>query len=324
MNPIYKLSLKSLRKINTIIYPDSLKFGRNWKMFPNKEYASDLIRSALMSDNPVMIARVGANESACVANYLGVRFPEKYKNPRSYIKGQTPAWWWEPSVIDEMQKIAGFFPATVPHAERFSQLMLEYLPNIDILGSWLKDETFYEDKLTRVKRVMLEDLEPFFTDRPWTMALKGKKVLVVHPFADTIQQQFLVRDKIFENGLLPDFELTTVKAVQTLAGEDKKSPFRDWFEALDHMKEQIGREDYDICILGCGAYGLPLASFVKKSGKKAIHLGGVTQLLFGIKGKRWENYVVYPYKNLYNEYWVRPGQAERPKNAQIVEGAAYW
>jgi hypothetical protein len=90
------------------------------------------------------------------------------------------------------------------------------------------------------------------------------------------------------------------------------------------MKRKIDCIDYDICIIGCGAYGLPLAAHVKRNGKKSIHLAGATQLLFGIKGKRWEQFLVWPYSNLFNEHWVRPGQDEKPKNASVVEGACYW
>jgi hypothetical protein len=121
---------------------------------------------------------------------------------------------------------------------------------------------------------------------------------------------------------LPDFELKTIKAVQTVAGE--KSEHSSWFTALDYMKIQMDAIDYDVAIIGCGAYGLPLAAHAKRKGKKAIHLAGVTQLLFGIKGKRWENYIVWPYKNLFNDHWIRPGEHERPQNAQVVEGACYW
>ena len=58
--------------------------------------------------------------------------------------------------------------------------------------------------------------------------------------------------------------------------------------------------------IGCGAYGLPLTSMLKASGKKAIHLGGATQILFGIKGKRWDHEATYDYvRNFYNENWVK-------------------
>jgi hypothetical protein len=319
---ILKLPLGVLKKAYSVTDPDASNFGRNWKMFPNKEYASELIYEKLIADEPFMIARIGSTEALCLTNYLAVKYPNKFKNVKTYIKGQTPPWWWEKATIDQMQRWSGFFPGNIEKIEQFCELMLSDLLNVDLLGSWLKEEKFFSEHLINAKRVMLEDLEPFFVNKPWTAALANKKVLVVHPFEETIQQQFLIKDKLFDNKLLPDFELITIKAVQTIAGEI--SNFNDWFEALDSMKEKIAAINFDICILGCGAYGLPLASYVKGLGKKAIHLGGVTQLLFGIKGKRWENFIVYPYENLYNDFWVRPGEKERPRNAQIVEGACYW
>ena len=122
-----------------------------------------------------------------------------------------------------------------------------------------------------------------------------------------------------------------VEAVQSLGGES--SDFANWFAALEWMKREIDREPYDVCLIGCGAYGFPLAAHAKRTGHQAIHLGGALQLLFGIKGKRWENpyYGVNEwgikrgcYSNLINEYWVRPNDTQRPQNAQQVEGACYW
>lgn len=322
MGYLLKTPLKALRKVYTLTHPDSSNFGRNWKMFPNKEYASALIYDALMSEKPTMIARLGSTELMCITNYWGVKHPEKFKNPSSFIKNQTPPWWWEMSTVDQMQKWSGFFPPRIDKIEQFCELILNIMPKTDILGSWLKEEALFKEQLSNAKKVMLEDLEPFFVQKPWTKALEGKRVLVVHPFTETIEQQYKNRSLLFENNLLPQFELQTVKAVQSIANE--ATPFKDWFEALDSMQQQIAAKEFDICILGCGAYGFPLAASIKDMGKKAFHLGGVTQLLFGIKGKRWEEYVVYPYENLYNDYWVRPGQKEKPKNANVVEGACYW
>jgi hypothetical protein len=100
------------------------------------------------------------------------------------------------------------------------------------------------------------------------------------------------------------------------------------------MEDEIDKHEYDVCLIGCGAYGMPLAAHVKRQGKKAVHLGGVLQLLFGIKGNRWEDpyYAVKEwgvpvgaYANLVNRpYWIKPGEYGRPKNADNVEGACYW
>lgn len=314
--------LKVLRQLYHILYPDSSAFGRNWKMFSAKEYANELIYQKLIDEKPCMLARFGSTEMLCLTNYLGVTQHKKFKNYKSYIKSQTPPWWWEASTIQQMQQWSGFFPAKINKIEQFCELMLNDIPQLDILGSWLKEESFVSKEMGNAKKLVLEDIEPFFSPNPWTRALEGKKVLVLHPFDETIKQQYLKRKLLFENNLLPNFELKTIKAVQSIAGV--QTEFSDWFEALEFMKAQINSIDYDICIIGAGAYGFALAAHVKRMGKKAIHLGGVTQLLFGIKGKRWEEYVVWPYTNLYNEHWVRPGEKEKPKNAEVVEGACYW
>lgn len=200
--------------------------------------------------------------------------------------------------------------------------MLEDMKKCDLLGSWLNQETYVLKNLKNAKQVVLEDLEPFFSTNPWTRALKGKKVLVIHPFAEAIETQYEKRELIFENDLLPHFELKTIKAVQSLGGDN--SEYSSWFDALEGMKNQVDSTDFDIAILGCGAYGFPLAAHIKRTGKKAVHLGGVTQLMFGIKGRRWENFIVWPYMNLFNEHWIRPGDNFKPKNANQVEGACYW
>ena len=316
--PLFAIPLKIARKLYSIANPDSSAFGRNWNMVPLKDYANELIYKALISDKPVMIARLGSTEMLCMTNYLGVKNQEIYKSYRGYIKGQTPPWWWEPAMINQMQHWSGFFPGSVSKIEQFCELMLADMPEVDILGSWLKDEIFFKLELANSKKVMLEDLEPFFTNKPWTKALEGKKVLVVHPFAKTIESQYKHRELLFANkDFLPEFELKIIKAVQSIAGE--KTEFSTWFDALDYMKTEIDNEDYDICLIGCGAYGFPLAAHVKRRGKKAFHIGGSLQLLFGIKGKRWENE-----KRLGNEYWVFPGDDETPNAAYTVEGGCYW
>jgi glycerol-3-phosphate dehydrogenase len=80
--------------------------------------------------------------------------------------------------------------------------------------------------------------------------------------------------------------------------------------------------DFDVAIIGCGAYGFPLAAHVKRMGKKSIHLGGATQILFGIKGKRWLD--DKNFDNIINEHFVFPSAADKVNNYQLMEGGAYW
>ena len=120
---------------------------------------------------------------------------------------------------------------------------------------------------------------------------------------------------------MPEFDLFAIKAVQTLASQNDDR-FSTWFEALDYMVEQCKNIEFDVALIGCGAYGLPLAAEIKRMGKSAIHMGGALQILFGIKGKRWDN---HPQISLfYNDSWIRPMEQERPQGAERVEGSCYW
>lgn len=289
----------------------------------NPEVASCIIYNKLLEDKPCMIARFGSTELVTMTNYLGVKYPNK--NLLKYIKGESLPWWWNENIVEQMQRWSGFFPPTQAKIEQFCNQMLDDMKEVDVLGSWLQEEKIFENYLSS-KKVELELLNPYFSNTPWTKALTGKKILVVHPFSDEIKYQYKRRELLFKNpDILPDFQLTTIKAIQSLGG--RAEGFESWFEALDWMKSEIDKQDYDICLIGCGAYGFPLAAHVKRKGKKAVHMGGALQLLFGIRGKRWENpnyNKIYNYANLMNDYWIRPGEESRPLNANAVEDACYW
>ena len=152
--------------------------------------------------------------------------------------------------------------------------------------------------------------------------LRGRRVLVVHPFSESIREQYEVnRERLFDDpDVLPPFELHVVKAVQSIAGEPTE--YESWSDALQSMKQAMDATTYDVCIVGAGAYGLSLAAHAKDSGKQGIHLAGATQILFGIKGRRWEQ--IEPISKLFNDSWVRPRPSEVPRNSKAVEGGCYW
>lgn len=314
-------SLKMMRRFYSHTFNAILDF-RPKNLMEDPDRAADILYQQLKSDKPCMIARFGANELTCMVNYLGVK--NGNKNIIKYVQGRAPEWWWNEKIIRLMHTGAGFFPPEIDKIEKFCELMINDIKYIDVLGSWLNNEKYFQEDLKSAKKVKILYLDPYWSAKPWTRALEGKDVLVIHPFVKTIEKQFKKRELLFENNLLPQFNLKTIKAVQSIAGN--KTGFADWFEALDYMKNEIDKMQYDICIIGAGAYGLPLAAHVKRSGKKAFHIGGSLQLLFGIRGKRWEKdyHHTYSYADLINEHWVRPGFDEKPANANLVEKGCYW
>lgn len=224
---------------------------------------------------------------------------------------------------------AGFFPQKKELGHEFAELMKNSSYECDLFASWYNmfEEYYMRHHMSpKMQATFLFCLEPWsYIEQPWTWALKGKKVLVIHPFVDTITSQYKHKDEIWgSHEILPDFELKTIKAVQTIAGESD-TRFTTWFEALDWMTNEALKIDFDVAIIGCGAYGFPLAANLKKAGKQAIHLGGVTQILFGIKGKRWEEDEAFQYvRKYFNNYWVKPGSNDVPQHASSIEGGCYW
>ena len=327
MNKSVIFTLKVFRKIYMTIF-NIHDVKPKCELDANK--ASELIYNELMSNKPSMIARFGAFELLTIVNYLGVT--NSKKSIIKYIKGEEPDWIWNEKTLKFMNTNAGFFPPEIEKIEQFCQMILEDKNLVDILGSWLSSEKLIENGMHATK-VNLLLLEPFWSQNPWTKALENKKILVIHPFSRTILAQYEKREFLFDNkDVLPEFKsLTVIKAVQSLGKGDDR--FKDWFEALEYMQTEIDKVDYDICLIGAGAYGFPLAAHVKRKGKKAIHMGGALQLLFGIRGRRWEVWddeatqFETPkgfYTNLMNEHWVRPNEQEKPKAATNVEGGCYW
>lgn len=275
--------------------------------FLNREETNQQIAQGLSKADPLMICRIGANEAFTMRTFEFDHNKNKKK------------------ALQQLCNCAGFFPEEEKYAYQFLETMKKAYQEVDICGvlECPFDDYFIHKYMRRnCKITLLHCLEPFLLAEPWTMKLQNKKVLVIHPFEQSIRKQYAKREMLFSTpNLLPEFELLTLKAVQTAAGE-KDERFTTWFEALEYLRDEAYKIDFDIALIGCGSYGLPLAAEIKKMGKQAIHLGGGLQILFGIKGRRWdENPMI---NQFYNEHWIYPDESETPKASSLVENSCYW
>lgn len=274
-------------------------------------YIYSLIDNCIKEHKGCFIGRYGSNELDAMVKF------EKYKNGaiNSY----------QTNVMDRLCLNAGFFPMDVKLMPRYVEEMKEASHIVDVVGVWFNPFEDYIIKQYAPHAVccQLTALEPYFYKTPWSRILQNKKVLVIHPFAKSISEQYANnRGNLFKNELvLPPFELSVQKAVQTIAGQSD-SRFKTWFDALEYMEKTALEQEFDIAIVGCGAYGFPLAARLKKAGKIVIHLGGATQMLFGVKGARWEN--IESFKSIINPHWIYPIEDERPSGAEKIEGGCYW
>lgn len=287
------------------------------------QLANDYIREKLLIGKPFMVSKFGGFELSelCTWQSLHVKNPNLFDVWR-FLKGERETLWWDRG-IDKLCSNAGFFPNDCNLRQHYYDLNVEAMKNIDVLGSYLAEEYQFENELKNAVRVNLNGYyAPFLFKKPWTVALAGKKVLVVHPFDTEIQSQYLKRNLIWKNDdVLPEFkELVTYKSVQSMLG--LKTEFKDWFEALNKMEQDISSIDFDIALVGCGAYGMPLSSYIKNMGKQVVHLAGWTQVLFGIIGRRWEN--IEFVSSFFNDAWIKPSSHSVPENSQQIEKGCYW
>lgn len=287
-------------------------YANQWVL--RQEDTNKKIGKMIESGEPFMVARFGNTELSVMTSVLKRRL---FGNT-SEIDARFQKW------FHNLQELSGFFPNKPELAEEFTDLMLECCREVDMLAMYHchMDDYVITEYMPQVKVTYLNHIEPWRCKEPWTAALKGKKVLVIHPFDESIRSQYQRRELLFENpDVLPEFELETLRAVQTIA-EEKDERFETWFEALEYMYQKAMKIDFDIAIVGCGAYGFPLSAKLKKAGRQVVHMGGATQILFGIKGRRW---IDNPRSEVvFNDAWVFPKESETPQNSKAVENHCYW
>jgi len=240
-------ALVSLKDIRPVLDKDEI----------NKE-----IEKNIESGIPFLVSRMGTSELGAMMRFKSLSEMGPLELLRERLFKTYPL--YSIKTFEALHFNAGFFPITRQTIERYYALMLAAFRDIDILGSWVGGENIFSEYFANAKLSLLYDLEPYHCRKPWSNSLEGKTVLVVHPFADSIKKQYEEQRHLLftDKSVLPDFSLITVKAVQSIAGNTVE--FESWFDALDYMYEKVMALSFDVAIIGCGAYGLPLAASIKR------------------------------------------------------------
>jgi hypothetical protein len=265
--------------------------------------SNNLLSEYVKSNNPFLVSRVGLGGETIVS----VLTLNKLQ-----INDQVKHWFFVN---------AGFYGSQ--DFETYASLYKESCDLSELHAYWnFPGFIEMEDFLVPENKPLIEpgSLESFRFEDPWTQYLENKNILIISPFKETIDSQLQFREKIWKNkNVLPNANYITYKSVQSIGGS---GPHKDWYESLDVMYQDISKINFDIALLGCGSYGLPLSMMIRKNlNKSAVYIGGGLQLYFGIKGKRWDN---GDDKVFYNDYWVRPSELEKPRAGNLVEGGCYW
>jgi len=234
-----------------------------------------------------------------------------------------------------MERDDGIYCSNASDIKLFAEMYLEAIKNSDYLAVFpslwpyfSEMQNYFLNKYS-IQSLHNRSIEPFYNilenEIPWTHSLIGKKVLIINPFIDSMKKQLSNKFQMFKDKklFLDGQEFIFYKTFMSLANN---RPHKNWYETYEIMRDDIQKLDFDIALLGCGGYGLPLANFIyEKMNKSAIYIGGSLQLLFGIMGKRWED--IDMWKKIMNESqikFIRPSGDEIIKNKNMIEDACYW
>ena len=163
-------------------------------------------------------------------------------------------------------------------------------------------------------------LEPYYDPPSWMQELKGKRILIVHPFTTTLQKQVPYLKDLFPHPWFEDCTFEFVKPPLTLAGNHGGV---DWQIQMQPCLQEIQKKEFDVALVAAGGYGMLISDFIYTKMKKSVlYIGGALQLFFGVIGKRWfENKEIL---KIMNDSWVRPSAVDKPPQHTKVEKGCYW
>jgi hypothetical protein len=289
-----------------------ITFGLQNKTFRNQASMQDYAKK-LLEKTPFLAGKIGG------AELMALEFMD-HKIMLNWPAG----WSWE-RPAGRLYNNAGFFPIDKDAFLSWHALMTESIAITDFLCEWQTDPflRIYETNL-------IQFLAPRSKSIPLEMLCRGIlptlapfRLLIISPFVKTMQKQLPRMNKIND----PDEKLAIdwghlEKTLQFIRcpfqSHLEPSPYASWEDGLEKLTKEVSLKDFDIALIGAGAWSLPLGSRIKKMGKSAIHMGGEMQLLFGIKGKRWAQTTTY------NSNWVTADPDETPRNRNKVEDGCYW
>ncbi len=271
-------------------------------------FFNELIKQCIKQKRPMSFGKLGAVETDCIAN--------------SFANNQVI---WG----DNLGINAGVFPLTQKIVGKWIKEYIDAVRTLDGCVEWWhgKDtDLLNKYNPTRFISREIDDLLPFHLGSDaWHYQLADKTVLVVHPMIDSIQAQADRFSSIWPGAAIK--KLICVRSYYppwVMAAH----PYKTYFDCLTAIKKQIAKQHFDFAVVGAGAFSLPLLRFIKQMGQPCVHLGGQTQLLFGIRGLRWETEYseLWRQANFYNNssFWIKPLPTDVPDNKALVENGCYW
>ena len=267
----------------------------------------------LLEESPFLAGKIGG------AELMALEFMD-HKIKLNWPRG----WSWE-RPVRRLHNNAGFFPIEKKAFLKWHELMADAIASTDFLCNWQTDPflRLYENKLIESLAPESKSIKHDMLSRLILPTIAPFRWLVVSPFVKTMKKQVIhlkdIHDPEGKNSIDWDYIARTCQFVRCpFQSHLEPSPYASWEDGLEKLTMEVSSKDFDLALIGAGAWSLPLGSRIKKMGGSAIHLGGEMQLFFGIRGKRWAN------GSIYNSAWANSDPEDTPKNANRVEDGCYW
>lgn len=299
------------KKIRRFLYPlviRSYKTPKKNSSLKRSLKNIQLIKNTIMSREACCFGKLGSEEASFVAFYI---------------------WTNDLCIKDSLSINCGIYANDKKGWQRWHDQYIDAVRDLDYVVEWgplinSGHDTFVLDQVWKGKERWYSflDIEPFLHGIDgWHYALHDKSVLVVSPFKKTIEHQAHHFGSIWPGASIGNLTLIQTPYPSHLTGE-KPIAFD---QIVNRLIDEINQSSFDVAILGCGGIGLLLCQHIKRLGKPAIYLGGSTQLLFGIRGGRWDS-EFDSYKKWYCKHgqWIYPLDEECPPRRNLVEGGCYW
>ena len=243
-----------------------------------------------------------------------------------------------PVRYDIMKNNAGVSIKNRQSMKRYATEYYDAFENCEIYAGWSKNsgednvyvglnisQDIIQDEVYKEKKKIWAhafDIYHYIKNTPWTLALEGKRILVISSFVESFKTKIPFLDKIYGREIFKDNTFVFIKP-PSLAGYEKSE---EWDVELKKFCLQLDKliDEYDVALVSSGGLGNLISLYIYNSGKQAIYVGGVLQMYFGVYGQRWmdERKAVL---NMYlNSHWSRPMISERPEGWKNIENNCYW
>lgn len=281
------------------------------------ELNAKIICDLFKQKKPFLIGRIGSTELEILLYYYNTK---RIRN----------------NLYDKLERYSGVMGVV---NNDWENAYLDAISNCDVMAEgWYEPLKEYENIMvneinTSRYTVKLRNLEPYYVDPTyrWSQYLAGKRVAIINSFADLCETQTYMSKAIWGSDnaetLLP--HTTTWVPIQTYFPSsiaqghmEWPSNVKTWEDAVNYTVKRVLNEGCDTAIIGCGGLGMIIGDKLKKEGLQCIVMGGAIQILFGIRGKRWEKHNII--SKFFNDSWVLPSSSHRPNNYKLIENACYW